>query len=172
MNADQLADGFLKTIETLVDCKEGKWAFREFKTSRGVELRNGFLDACSELFVPFVGQPMPVIYAAIREAFRRRGDHWAVQRYGGMVLLNLVPDAYGQVDELMDIIAPVFSPSNSEVPAFLVEQVGLEVVLRKIQERKKTATNPEISSRLDSMAYQARVYYNKKTRKIGWHSCG
>lgn len=169
MDAHQLAEVFLNSIDALVNCKDGKWAFSEFKTARGVELRNGVLDACSELFVPFVGQPKPVIYAAIREALKRRGDHWAVQHYSGMVLLNLVPDAYGQVDELIDVVAPVFDVSNGEIPAFLVEQVGLEPVLKKIEERKKTAKDANVSSRLGGLAYQAQIYHNRKTRKIGWH---
>ena len=87
-----------------------------------------------------------------------------------MVLLNLVPDAYGQVDELIDIVAPVFDVSNGEIPAFLVEQVGVEPVLRKIEERKRTAKDPEVLSCLDGLAYQAQVYHNRKTRKIGWHA--
>ena len=169
MDARELTDRFLRSVDALVGSKDGKWSFVHLKTSHGTETRNGFLDACSELFVPFIGQPKPVIYEAVRDALRRRGDNWAVQRYGGMVLLNLVPDAYGQVDELIDIVAPVFDVSNGEIPAFLVEQVGLEPVLRKIEERKKTAKDPEILSCLGGLAYQAQVYHNRKTRKIGWH---
>jgi hypothetical protein len=86
-----------------------------------------------------------------------------------MVLLNLVSDAYGQIDELLDILVPVFDVSNSEIPAFLVEQVGLETVLQKIEARKSAAKDPEILSRLGGLAYQAQVYHNGKTRKIGWH---
>ena len=167
MDARELAALFLRSVEALVGNTDGKWSFVHLKTSHGTETRNGFLDACSELFVPFIGQPKPVIYEAVRDALRRRGDHWAVQRYGGMVLLNLVPDAYGQVDELLDIVAPVFDVSNGEIPAFLVEQVGLEPVLRNIEERKKVTKDPEILSRLGGLAYQAQVYHNRKTRKIG-----
>jgi hypothetical protein len=169
MHASELTDRFLQSIDGLVGNKDGKWTFVHLKTSHGTETRNGFLDACSELFVPFIGQPKPVIYEAVREALRRRGDHWAVQRYGGMVLLNLVSDAYGQIDELLDILVPVFDVSNSEIPAFLVEQVGLETVLQKIEARKSAAKDPEILSRLGGLAYQAQVYHNGKTRKIGWH---
>ncbi|MGA2178194.1 MAG: hypothetical protein ABSH15_01235 [Verrucomicrobiota bacterium] len=169
MDARELTERFLQSVDALVGNKDGKWSFVHLKTSHGTETRNQFLDACSELFVLFIGQPKPVIYEAVREALRRRGDHWAFQRYGGMVLLNLVPDAYGQVDELIDILAPVFDVSNGEIPAFLVEQVGLEPVLRKIEDRKKTAKDPEIFSRLGGLAYQAQVYHNRKTRKIGWH---
>jgi hypothetical protein len=61
MSAHELSDHFLKSIDELMGAKDGKWAFTEFKTAHGVELRNGFLDACSELFVPFVGKPKPVI---------------------------------------------------------------------------------------------------------------
>ncbi|SRR6266581_4510219 len=139
MDAHELTGRFLQSVDALIGNKDGKWSFVYLKTSHGMEMRNGFLDACSDLFVPFIGQPKPVIYEAIREALRRCGDYWAVQRYGGMVLLNLVPDAYGQVDELIDIdiVAPIFDVSNGEIPAFLVEQVGLDPVLRKIEERKK-----------------------------------
>jgi hypothetical protein len=169
MDAHELTDSFLKSVDALVGNKDGKWAFVHLKTSNGMEARNQFLDACSELFVPFVGQPKPVIYEAVREALRRRGDHWAVQRYGGMVLLNLVSDGYLYVDELIDIVAPVFDVSNGEIPAFLVEQIGLEPVLRKIEERKKTTKDSEFLTRLGGLAYQAQVYHNRKTRKIGWH---
>src|SRR4051812_39035094 len=101
MDARELTDRFLQSVDALVCHKDAKWSFVYLKTSHGTETRNGFLDACSELFVPFIGQPKPVIYEAVRDALRLRGDNWAVQRYSGMVLLNLVPDAYGQVDELI-----------------------------------------------------------------------
>ncbi|HWQ90050.1 MAG TPA: hypothetical protein VN673_00145 [Clostridia bacterium] len=169
MDAHELTDRFLQSVDALVGSKDGKWTFDHLKTSHGTETRNGFLDACSELFVPFIGQPQSVIYEAVRDALRRRGGNWAVQRYGGMVLLNLVPDAYGQVDELIDIVAPIFDVSNGEIPAFLVEQVGLEPVLRKIEERKKAAKDPEILSCLGGLAYQAQVYHNRKRQKTGWH---
>jgi len=169
MDAHELTERFLQSVDALVGNKGGKWSFVYLKTSHGTETRNQFLDACSELFVPFIGQPKPVIYEAIREALRRRGDHWAVQRYVGMVLLNLVPDTYGQVDELIDIMAPIFDVSNGEIPAFLVEQVGLEPILRKIEDRKKTAKDPDVLSRLGGLAYQAQIYHNRKTRKIGWN---
>jgi hypothetical protein len=164
MNAHELTDNFLKSVDALVGNKDGKWAFVHLKTSSGVKTRDQFLDACSELFVPFVGQPKPVIYEAIREALSRRGSHWAVQRYGGMVLLNLVSDAYGQVDELIDIVAPGFDVSNREIPAFLVEQIGVEPLLSKIEERKKMEKNPEVLIRLNGLAYQAQIYHNSKTK--------
>jgi hypothetical protein len=169
MDARELTDCFLQSVDALIGNKDGKWSFVHLKTSHGTETRNGFLDACSELFVPFIGQPKPVVYEAICDALRRRGDNWAVQRYAGMVLLNLVSDAFGQVDELIDVVAPVFDVSNGEIPAFLVEQVGLEPVLRKIEERKIKAKDPEILSCLGGLAYQAQGYHNRKTRKIGWH---
>lgn len=169
MDARELTDQFLQSVEGLIGTQDAKWSFVHMKTARGTETRNQFLDACSELFVPFIGQRPPVIYEAIREALRRRGGHWAVQRYGGVVLLNLVPDAYGQVDELINILAPVFDVSNGEIPAFLVEQVGLEPLLQKIEERKKAEKDSETVSCLNGMAYQAQVYHNRKTRKIGWH---
>ena len=163
MDAHQLSDQFLKSIDQIENAKDGKWTFNEFKTPRGVEARNGFLDACSELFVPFIGQPKPLICAAICDALRQRGSHYAVQCYAGMVLLNLVPDAYGQIDELIDLVAPVFNVSNREIPAFLVEQVGLEPLLRKIKARK-TGAPSELARRLDGIAYQAEIYQNSKAR--------
>jgi len=164
MDAHELAEQFLKSVASFQGRSDGKWAFRDFKTSHGIEARSGFLDACSELFVQFVGHPKPVIYQAIREAFRRGGHDCGVQRYGGMVLLNLVPDSYGQVDELIDVIAPVFDLSNGEIPAFLVEQVGFEPLLRKLEVRKQAEKSPDIVTRLDGIAYQARIYQNRKTR--------
>lgn len=164
MEVPELTEQFLKSVAGFHGRSNGKWAFSDFKTARGVELRNGFLDACSELFVPFVGHPKPVIYQAIREAFRRSGQEWGVQRYGGMVLLNLVSDAYGQVDELLDIITPVFDLSNGEIPAFLIEQVGLDTLLKKIEARKQAESSPEIILRLDGIAYQAKIYQKQKTR--------
>lgn len=164
MDAHELAEQFLKSVASFQGRSDGKWAFSDFKTSHGVESRSGFLDACSELFVPFVGHPKPVIYQAIREAFRRSGHEWGVQRYGGMVLLNLVPDSYGQIDELIDIIAPVFDLSNGEIPAFLVEQVGFEPLLRKLDVRKQAEKSPDIITRLDGIVYQARIYQNRKLR--------
>jgi hypothetical protein len=164
MDAHQLCDQFLKSLDGISGAKDGKWAFTEFKTKHGFESRSGFLDACSELFVLFAGQPKPVIYEAICEALRRRGSDYAVQAYGGMVLLNLVSDAYGQVDELIDIVAPVFDLSNGEIPAFLVEQVGVETVLSKIEQRKKATSDSDISTRLNGIAYQAQVYQNRKSR--------
>jgi hypothetical protein len=169
MDAGALTNSFLQSVDALVGNTSGKWSFVHLKTSHGTETRNGFLDACSELFVPFIGQSKPVIYEAVRDALRRRGDNWAVQRYAGMVLLNLVSDAYGQVDELIDIVAPVFDVSNGEIPAFLVEQVGLDPLLRKIEVRKQATKDPELLSCLGGLAYQAEVYHNRKTRKIGWH---
>jgi hypothetical protein len=161
MDALLLSEEFLKSIDERA--KNRKWAFTKFKTAYGVESRNGFLDACSDLFVPFIGQPKPIIYEAIREALRRRGSDSAVQRYGGMVLLNLVTDAYGQVDELIDIVTPVFDLSNGEIPAFLVEQIGIEPLLRKIEIRTKTATDSDLTTRLNGIAYQARIYHKRKT---------
>ncbi len=163
MDAHQLSNRFLQSIDGIVNAKEGKWAFTEFKTARGVEVRNGFLDACSELFVVFIGHPQPLVYGAICEALRQRGGDWSVQRYAGMALLNLVPDVYGQVDELIDLVAPVFDVSNGEIPAFLVEQVGLEPLLRKIKARKAGA-NSELAARLDGLTYQAEIYQNGKAR--------
>jgi hypothetical protein len=164
MDPAQLSDQFLKSLDEIESAKNGKWAFIEFKTKRGVETRNGLLDVCSELFVLFAGQPKPLIYEAIREALRRRGSDYKVQTYGGMVLLNLVSDTYGQVDELIDIVAPVFDLSNGEIPAFLVEQVGIEALLKKIEQRKKATDNSDISTRLNGIAYQAQVYQNRKAR--------
>ena len=164
MDAHELSEQFLKTVADFEGHTDGKWNFSEFKTSHGVESRNGFLDACSELFVPFVGQPKLVIYQAIRDALRQRGSQWGVQRYGGMVLLNLVTDAYGQVDELIDIVAPVFDVSNGEIPAFLVEQIGLAPLLLKIETRKKVEPSSDVIVRLDGLAYQAQVYQNRTTR--------
>jgi hypothetical protein len=169
MDARELTDRFLQSVDALVGNGDGKWSFVHLKTSHGTETRNQFLDACSELFVPFIGQPKPVIYEAVREALRQRGSHWAVQRYGGMVLLNLVSEGYLYVDELIDIVAPAFDVSNGEIPAFLVEQIGLESVLRKIEERKKATKDSEFLTRLGGLAYQAQVYHNRKVRKIGWH---
>lgn len=162
MDTQKLCEQFLKSIfERRAD---GKWAFSQLKTAYGLETRSSFLDACSELFVPLAGQPKPVIYEVIREALRQRGSHPEVQAYGGMVLLNLVPDAYGQVDELIDIVAPVFDLSNREIPAFLVEQVGLEALLQKIETRKTGETRSDVMTRLSGLAYQARVYQAAKTR--------
>jgi hypothetical protein len=87
-----------------------------------------------------------------------------VQRYGGMVLLNLVRDAYGQVDELIDVVVPVFDLSNGEIPAFLVEQVGIDALLQKIESRKKAETSSDMLTRLNGLAYQAHVYQNRTTR--------
>jgi len=81
-----------------------------------------------------------------------------------MVLLNLVSDAYGQVDELIDIVTPVFDLSNGEIPAFLVEQVGIEPLLGKIELCKKAATSADVVTRLNGIAYQAQIYQNRKTR--------
>ena len=164
MDAVQLSEQFLKSLDEIKSAKNGKWAFTEFKTKHGIEIRNGLLDVCSELFVPFAGQPKPLIYEAIREALRQRGSDYRVQTYGGMILLNLVSDAYGQVDELIDIVAPVFDLSNGELPAFLVEQVGIEALLRKIEQRKKATDNSDLSTRLNGIAYQAQVYQHRKTR--------
>lgn len=164
MDTHELTERFLRSIDAVREARGGKWAFSDFKTPRGIESRAGFLDACSEMFVLFVGQPKPVIYESIREALRRRGSDTWVQRYGGMVLLNLVPDAYGQVDDLIDIVAPVFDISSGEIPAFLVEQVGYEPLLRKIESRKNIETNPDVVIRLGGLAYQAKVYQHYKTR--------
>ncbi len=164
MDAAQLSEQFLKSLDEIKGTKNGKWAFTEFKTKHGMENRSGLLDVCSELFVLFAGQPKPLIYEAIREALRRRGSDYGVQTYGGMVLLNLVSDAYGQVDDLIDIVAPVFDLSNGEIPAFLVEQVGIEVLLKKIEHRKKVTSDSDISTRLNGIAYQAQVYQKRKTQ--------
>ncbi len=164
MDALQLSEQFLKSLDEIVGAKNGKWALTEFKTTHGVELRSGLLDACSELFVLFAGQPKPVIYETICKALRRRGSDPAVQRYGGMILLNLVSDAYGQVDELIDIVTPIFDLSNGEIPAFFVEQVGIEPLLKKIELRKKAATSSDVTTRLNGIAYQAQIYQNRKTR--------
>src|ERR1039457_5749061 len=102
MDARELTDRFLQSVDALVGNGDGKWSFVHLKTSHGTETRNQFLDACGEFFVPFIGQPKPVIYEAVREALRQRGSHWAVQSYGGMVLLNLVSEGYLYVDELID----------------------------------------------------------------------
>ena len=69
MEANKLTEQFLKSVAGLENSTNGKWAFSDFKTPHGIELRNGFLDACSELFVPFAGQPQPIIYHAICLAF-------------------------------------------------------------------------------------------------------
>lgn len=164
MDAAQLSEQFLKSLDEIASAKNGKWGFTEFKTKHGIELRSCVLDVCSELFVLFAGQPKPLICEAILEALRRRGSDYRVQTYGGMVLLNLVSDAYGQVDELIDIVAPVFDLSNGEIPAFLVEQVGIEPLLRKIEQRETATNDPDISTRLNGIAYQAQVYQNRKTR--------
>jgi hypothetical protein len=163
MNANELAETFLKWID--VHPQNAKWSFNELKTAHGVETRNSFLDACSEAFAVFAGRRKPLVYAAVREALRRRGSDSAVQRYAGMVLLNLVSDASGHVDELIDIVAPVFDVSNGEIPAFLVEQVGLEPLLNKIKRRKEAANGSEAFSRLDSLALQARIYHDNENRK-------
>ncbi len=164
MDALHLSQQFLKTVDELVAAHDGKWRFTEFRTSRGLQSRTGFLDACSELFVVFTGQSPPVIYRAICEALRQRGRDAQVQRYGGMVLLNLVRDAYGQVDELIDIAAPVFDLSNGEIPAFLVEQIGIDALVQKIECRKSMETRSDILTRLNGMLYQAQVYQNWMSR--------
>jgi hypothetical protein len=163
MDALQLSEQFLKSLDEIIRAKDGKWSFTEFKTARGLKGRNGFFDACSELFVPFAGLPKPVIYEAIREVLRKRGSDHVVQRYVGMALLNLIPDAYGQVDELIDIIAPVFDVSNGEIPAFLVEQVGMEPLTKKIEHRKQAAGS-EATIRLDGIIYQAKIYLKRKAQ--------
>jgi hypothetical protein len=66
MDANELADQFLNFVAGFQGRLDGKWAFGDFKTSHGIVSRNGFLDACSELFVPFVGHPKPVIYQCRR----------------------------------------------------------------------------------------------------------
>lgn len=141
-----LADSFLKSLDGRANWK-----------------------GCGELFGSFVGHPKPVIYAALCEALRRRGNDYWVQFYAGFVLLKLVPDASVQVDELIDIVAPVFDVSNGEIPAFLVEQVGIEAVRRKVEERKKTVKDKDLSFRLGCLAFKARAYHQRKEWKAGRH---
>ena len=162
MNAIQLSDQFLKSLDEITGSGDRKWAYTEFRTGHGIKQRNGFLDACSELFVLFEGKPKPVIYEAVRETMRRRGGDHVVQRYLGMVLLNLVPDAYGQIDELIDIIAPLFDLNNREIPAFLVEQVGTEALLKKIEVRRQAAMNSDLANRLNGIACQVRGYQSAR----------
>lgn len=163
MTALQLSDQFLKSLDEINGRK--KWASAEFKTRHGIELRNGFLDVCSELFLLFEGQSKPMIYDAMRETLRRRGSEYGIQAYAGMILLNLVPDAYGQVDELIDIVASVYDVSNGEIPAFLVEQVGIEALQKKIELRKeKAGNNSDLTLRLNCLAGHAHAYKNRTAR--------
>ncbi len=80
-----------------------------------------------------------------------------------MVLLNLVIHAPGEVDELLEIVAPVYD-SNREIPAFLVDQIGIQALLAKILARKKAEPNRDVVSRLDRLAYEAQTYENTQNR--------
>ncbi len=158
-DAQLLSEQFLKQVAELqASVGTGKWAFHYFRTTRGPQVRTEFLDACAELFLMFVGKPREAIYGAIIEALRvgsgRRGE---VQRFAGMVLLNLAIHAPGEVDELLEIVAPVYN-GNFEIPAFLVREIGIQALFAKIQALKKAAVSREVITRLDRLAYEAQMY--------------
>jgi len=161
LSPQELADGFLGTVAARRRYVTGKEPLGEYKTSKGMQ-SNG-LDIWVNYLSPFTGYSKTEIYAAMREVLRREGEDNFIQSLAGVVLLNLVPDAYGQVDELIDIVAPVFDVSGAEIAAFLVEQVGLEVLLKKIEVRK-AAASPDLVIRLEGIVYQARSYHGWKNR--------